>query len=84
MSENQEITRERVVELLFEDRALAKEKGKVSDVIATTKLIGDTIGVFKFDVEHSGNITHTLQNFNNDDIKSLLVISSQLKGKMDD
>lgn len=41
------ITREKVIDMLYEDRDLARQEGKLSAAITVTKMFGDAIGFFK-------------------------------------
>ena len=41
------ITREKVIDMLYEDRQLARKEGKLAAAISVTKLFGDSIGMFK-------------------------------------
>lgn len=41
------ITKEKVIDMLYEDRILAREQGKLAAAISVSKLFGDTIGLFK-------------------------------------
>lgn len=46
-SDKYNITREKVIDMLYEDRELARNEGKLTAAIAVTKLFGDSIGLFK-------------------------------------
>lgn len=41
------ITREKVIDMLYEDRQAAHDQGKLTAAISVTKLFGDSIGLFK-------------------------------------
>ena len=63
------ITREKVIDMLYEDRIMAKAEGKATVSLAVTKLFGDSIGMFK--AVDDKNIHHYIQPFGPDDRRVL-------------
>lgn len=76
------ITRELVIDMLYEDRMLAKAEGKASVSLAVTKLFGDAIGMFK--VADDKSVHHLIQPFCEDDRRAIeMLFNKQYKPQTD-
>ncbi len=64
------ITREKVIDMLYEDRDLAYREGKSSAAITVTKLFGDSIGMFKTVVDNNATVNF-VRPFTENDKKAL-------------
>lgn len=65
------ITREKVIDMLYEDRELAQKEGKLAAAITVTKLFGDSIGLFKPAEQQATQINNFVRPFTKQD-KDLL------------
>jgi len=77
------ITRELVIDMMYEDRALAKAEGKASVSLAVTKMFGDCIGMFKQSEDKS--VIHFVQPFCEADRTSIeMLYGKQFKTQIAD
>jgi hypothetical protein len=71
-SDKYNITKEKVLEMLYEDRALAHKEGKINAAISVAKLIGDSIGMFK--TNNNQNVFNVVQSFSENDKQALKIL----------
>jgi hypothetical protein len=63
------ITPNKVLDMLYEDRELARKSGKLNASISVAKLFGDSIGMFKTTVD--SNTTLRVKTFTQEDKEAL-------------
>lgn len=69
--ERYNITREKVIDMLLRDREFAYQNNKIESAINVSKLLGDSIGMFKSKEDQSGSVLNIKSSFTQEDKKSL-------------